>query len=80
MEVYRRIHGGSSSRCPCCGSINSTGACCLMAPDPKPWCAWCGEDLDGDPGRVGNKNVERQVFCGPACASSYHQDLTRNML
>lgn len=38
-------------------------ACCLFAPAPSGWCAWCGNDLPD------------RSFCNDACALSYREDI-----
>lgn len=56
-------------RCSRCGERHAgmaeASVCCLFAPEPLGWCAWCGTDLPG-----------AEVFCGPACALDHATDLT----
>lgn len=63
-----RRKGVATYACPRCGTAQSplgVAGCCLRAPKPTGWCAWCGADLVGP----------RRVFCGSPCALSYADDL-----
>jgi len=57
-----------SRDCPSCGEpiVHPLDAaiCCLLAPPPTGWCAWCGCDLSSP-----------RVFCTPACKASWFQDV-----
>ena len=57
-------------RCPHCGTshriVLHVALCCLFAPTPQGWCAWCGEDAPN-----------RQTFCGLACSIDYQAESFR---
>lgn len=52
--------------CKRCGHLykesTTSKLCCLYAPEPTGWCAWCGDGL------------KKLVFCCNACAKSYQED------
>lgn len=54
--------------CVRCGATHpnhlEANVCCLFAPPPLGWCAWCGEDVP-----------KKQVYCNRTCAVSYERDL-----
>lgn len=55
-----------SLSCKHCGTkyieANVSKFCCLFAPKPMGWCAWCGDE------------VENLTFCSHACSVSFQQD------
>ena len=68
MAAVLGVPSPQHKACPRCGERYPTffeaSVCCLFAPDPNGWCAWCGEDLEG-----------KRVFCGHPCAVSFERDL-----
>ena len=65
---HRRVRQATDgSRCIRCGALLKRPidavACCLFAPKPSGWCAWCGDDVK--PGRV---------FCSPKCSQYWFAD------
>jgi hypothetical protein len=56
-----------TNKCKHCGQKFMTavesGICCLLAPTPQGWCAWCGEDAP-----------KGQTFCNATCSVSYTHD------
>ncbi len=56
-----------TNRCTRCSKRHndavSAKVCCLFAPKPNGYCAWCGEDL------------KDYAFCSQACAISYREDV-----
>jgi hypothetical protein len=53
--------------CKRCGrrhqGLAQVEVCCLFAPEPSGWCAWCGDDTPPP-----------KVFCKPACAVSFEEE------
>lgn len=69
--------GPGIARCPACGqrygvelAVLFAGLCCIMAPPPSGWCAWCGDELE-QPGRV---------FCNRACSVDYTADVAPSLV
>lgn len=60
------MSAGSIHRCAHCHQKHpshiSAAMCCLFAPKPTGWCAWCGKDCKG-------------TFCCRPCAVGYRNDV-----
>lgn len=56
------------TKCPRCGTLQDSALestlCCLFAAPARGWCAWCGEDVEG----------EQRVFCNDRCAKEYARE------
>lgn len=63
-------HTQNTHRCIHCEKRHlgylSASVCCLFAPKPMGWCAWCGEET-------------KRSFCKEACAISYRDDVLESV-
>lgn len=62
----------TTNKCKGCGTKHrdqvASVLCCLTAPRPTGWCAWCGSDVE-----------QGRSFCSPACSYQHKQDTMQSV-